>query len=46
MSKAAKPGKVFVIHGEQGAQEAMATRLADELGWKAIIPKPSQVIFV
>ncbi len=46
MSKASKPEKVFVIHGEQGAQEAMATRLADELGWNATIPKPSQVIFV
>ena len=44
MGKAKKPKKVFVIHGEQGAQEAMATRLADELGWNAIVPKPSQVI--
>ena len=44
MSKAQKPEKVFVIHGEQGAQEAMATRLLDELGWNAIIPKPSQII--
>jgi metallo-beta-lactamase family protein len=44
MGKAKKPKKVFVIHGEQGAQEAMATRLTDELGWNAIVPKPSQVI--
>ncbi len=40
----AKPGKVFVIHGETGAQEAMANRLVDQLGWNAIVPKPSQVI--
>lgn len=39
-----KPGKAFVIHGEEGAQEKMALRLIDELGWNAIIPKPSQVI--
>lgn len=39
-----KPGKIFVVHGEQGAQEAMANRLVDELNWNAIVPKPSQVI--
>jgi metallo-beta-lactamase family protein len=44
MRNAAPPKKVFIIHGEQGAQEAMATRISDELGWNSIIPKPSQVI--
>jgi metallo-beta-lactamase family protein len=44
LGKAAKPGKIFVIHGEQGAQEAMANRIVDELNWNAIVPKPSQVI--
>jgi hypothetical protein len=33
-----------VIHGEQGAQEAMANRLVESLNWNAIVPKPSQVI--
>jgi metallo-beta-lactamase family protein len=46
MRKAKKPKKVFVIHGEQGAQEAMAKRLVDELGWSAIVPKPAQVIAI
>lgn len=41
-----KPGKVFVVHGEQGAQEAMAERLIADLGWNAIVPKPSQVIAI
>ena len=46
MGKAKPPKKVFVIHGEQGAQEAMAKRLVDELGWSAIVPKPAQVIAI
>jgi metallo-beta-lactamase family protein len=44
LGKAAKPGKIFVIHGEQGAQEAMANRIVDQLNWSAVVPKPSQVI--
>lgn len=43
---AKKPGKIFVIHGEQGAQEAMANRLIDQLNWNAIVPKPAQVISI
>lgn len=46
MRGAAKPGKVFIIHGEQGAQEAMANRVIDELGWNAIVPKPAQIISI
>lgn len=46
LTKAKKPGKIFVIHGEQGAQEAMASRLVEDLGWNAIVPKPSQVISI
>ena len=44
LGKAPKPEKIFVIHGEQGAQEAMANRIVDQLNWNAIVPKPSQVI--
>jgi metallo-beta-lactamase family protein len=40
------PGKAFIIHGEQGAQETMAARLSEELGWNSVIPKPSQVISI
>lgn len=46
LGKAPKPGKVFVIHGEQGAQEAMSDRLIADLGWNAIVPKPAQVISI
>ncbi|CAN2182306.1 YSH1 Predicted exonuclease of the beta-lactamase fold involved in RNA processing [Candidatus Nanopelagicaceae bacterium] len=46
LGKAPKPGKVFVIHGEQGAQEVMADRLVADLGWNAIVPKPAQVISI
>jgi metallo-beta-lactamase family protein len=46
LSKAAKPKAIFVIHGEQGAQETMARRIVDELGWNAVIPKPAQVIAI
>jgi metallo-beta-lactamase family protein len=46
LGKAGKPGKIFVVHGEQGAQEAMANRIVDQLNWNAIVPKPSQVIAI
>lgn len=46
LGNASKPGKIFVIHGEQGAQEAMANRIVDQLNWNAIVPKPSQVISI
>lgn len=46
LGMAPKPGKVFVIHGEQGAQEAMSDRLISDLGWNAIVPKPAQVISI
>jgi metallo-beta-lactamase family protein len=46
LKQISKPGKAFVIHGEQEGQEAIAKRLIDELGWNAIIPKPTQVISI
>ena len=34
------PKKVFLLHGEPSAQDALRLRLSDQLGWKAIeIPK-------
>lgn len=44
LRNASAPGKAFVVHGELGAQEKMATRLSDQLGWKVVIPKSMQVI--
>jgi metallo-beta-lactamase family protein len=46
LGKAEKPGKIFVIHGEQGAQEAMADNIVNQLNWNAIVPKPAQVISI
>lgn len=40
------PRQVFVVHGELGAQEKMAERLGNELGWNAVIPKAAQVITI
>jgi metallo-beta-lactamase family protein len=32
------PRRVFVTHGEPSAADALRRRLADELGWRAIVP--------
>ncbi len=34
-----EPEKVVLIHGEYDAQQALATRLSDEFGWKPVIPE-------
>ena len=34
-----KPEKVFLVHGEKEASEALQARLERDLGWKAEIPK-------
>ena len=41
-----KPTVVYVVHGEQGAQEAMADRLQRELNWNAVIPTTNRVYSV
>lgn len=33
------PDTAYVVHGEEGAAQALATRLADELGWNAVVPR-------
>lgn len=37
------PKETFVVHGEPDAEDVLAVRLRDELGWKATIPKTAQV---
>ena len=32
------PKRAFVTHGEPSAAEALRRRLADELGWTAVVP--------
>jgi metallo-beta-lactamase family protein len=41
-----QPGEAFVVHGELEGQQHMQQRLANELGWKATIPKSGQVFQV
>lgn len=43
LKKANKPAAAYVVHGERAGQEALQSRLANELGWNTIIPKPAQV---
>ena len=46
LKQAKEPKETFVIHGETEGQTRIAQRLQDELGWKAVIPKPSEVFKV
>ena len=41
-----KPTNTFIVHGEADSQAAMKSRIEKELGWKATIPKSSQVFTV
>lgn len=36
------PGRVFIVHGEPTASEALRERIGRELGWKATVPLPGQ----
>lgn len=38
----APPDVAFVVHGEQGAAEALQARLDDELGWTAVVPRDGE----
>ena len=33
------PETAYVVHGEEDAARALAARLADELGWNAVVPR-------
>lgn len=33
------PDTAYVVHGEEQAARALAARLADELGWNAVVPR-------
>jgi metallo-beta-lactamase family protein len=33
------PATAYVVHGEEDASRALATRLADELAWNAVVPR-------
>ena len=46
LSQISPPAQTFVVHGETDSQAAMKLRIEEELGWKATIPKSSQVFTV
>ena len=37
------PQKVFIVHGEPDASEALRVRIERELGWAAVVPRQEQV---
>lgn len=36
------PNRVFIVHGEAQASEALRSRIDKELGWDAVVPRQSQ----
>ncbi|MBV2181493.1 MAG: MBL fold metallo-hydrolase [Castellaniella sp.] len=38
-----RPRRVFIVHGEPDASEALRVRIRRELGWDAIVPRQDQV---
>lgn len=46
LGRISKPTNTFIVHGEADSQAAMKSRIERELGWKATIPKSSQVFAV
>jgi metallo-beta-lactamase family protein len=36
------PRRVFIVHGEPDASEALRVRIGRKLGWQGVIPKPDQ----
>jgi metallo-beta-lactamase family protein len=36
------PRRVFIVHGEPDASEALRARIDRELGWPSVIPKQDQ----
>jgi metallo-beta-lactamase family protein len=46
LGQISKPTNTFIVHGEADSQVAMKSRIEKELGWKATIPKSSQVYVV
>jgi len=37
-----KPDRVFIVHGEDDASEALRVRIDRELGWDATVPRQGQ----
>ncbi len=41
-SAPSEPRACYVVHGEEGASEALAGRLQDDLGWVAVVPRTGE----
>ena len=39
LGKCKRPKKIFVVHGEQDAQEIFKEKIISNLGWNAIVPR-------
>lgn len=37
------PSRVFIVHGEADAAEALRVRIDRELGWDAAVPRQNQI---
>jgi metallo-beta-lactamase family protein len=37
------PRRVFIVHGEPEASDALRVRIGRELGWDAVVPRQDQV---
>ena len=37
------PRRVFIVHGEAQASEALRSRIDHELGWDAVVPRQAQM---
>ena len=40
------PDTTYIVHGEGGASAAMATRVARELGWNAVVPADGERVII
>lgn len=40
------PDVAFIVHGEASASEQLRQRLADDLDWTAVVPRPDEAVLV
>ncbi|WP_307814154.1 MBL fold metallo-hydrolase RNA specificity domain-containing protein [Nocardioides baculatus] len=40
------PQTVYVVHGEPASAQALAGRIASELGWTAVVPTPGERVLL
>jgi len=40
------PQAAYVVHGEPRASQALATRIRDELGWLAVVPRDGERVLL